>query len=240
MLRRRRSHFGYRLATGGSAMALEADRGADGLIRQVQKVLGKASPAAAFAPLLYGRNGPRRPEQPAGRLARRQRPRGARVHRRQAEGPAQGPRPPHGRGRRRRAAGRRADRDRQRRHAVPRRLGAGRAAGPRHRRAPAPAPDLQDPARQGRPPAGHRAAPATTTGATATRKATSPSTSSALSGGGGARPRRYALRHPATRCASSSPTGSRCWQRLEAAVAASWSWRRTAFRATCWPSRSPF
>ena len=28
-------------------MALEAERGADALIRQVQKVLGKASPAAA-------------------------------------------------------------------------------------------------------------------------------------------------------------------------------------------------
>jgi glutamate dehydrogenase len=38
-------------------MALEAERGADALIRQVQKVLGKASQAAAFASLLYGRKG---------------------------------------------------------------------------------------------------------------------------------------------------------------------------------------
>src|SRR6476619_5504903 len=46
------------LARGGrGAMALEADRGADNLIRQVQRVLGKASPAAAFASLLYGRKG---------------------------------------------------------------------------------------------------------------------------------------------------------------------------------------
>ena len=36
-------------------MTLEADRRADGLIQQVQKMLGKASRAAAFAPLLYGR-----------------------------------------------------------------------------------------------------------------------------------------------------------------------------------------
>src|SRR5262245_25163684 len=38
-------------------MALEAERGADGLIRHVQKVLGKSSQAAGFASLLYGRKG---------------------------------------------------------------------------------------------------------------------------------------------------------------------------------------
>jgi glutamate dehydrogenase len=38
-------------------MALEAERGGDALIRQVQKVLGKASQAAQFAALLYGRKG---------------------------------------------------------------------------------------------------------------------------------------------------------------------------------------
>ena len=38
-------------------MALEADKGADSVIRQVQKALGKGSQAAAFAPLLYGRKG---------------------------------------------------------------------------------------------------------------------------------------------------------------------------------------
>ena len=38
-------------------MALEADSGTDGLIRQVQKALGKGSQAASFVPLLYGRKG---------------------------------------------------------------------------------------------------------------------------------------------------------------------------------------
>ena len=38
-------------------MALEADTGASGLIRQVQKVLGNGSPAGPFVPLLYGRKG---------------------------------------------------------------------------------------------------------------------------------------------------------------------------------------
>ena len=51
-------------------MALEAERGGDALIRQVQKVLGKASPAAAFASLLYGRKGLDGLEElPADRLA---------------------------------------------------------------------------------------------------------------------------------------------------------------------------
>ena len=38
-------------------MALETARGTDGLIRQVQKALGKGSQAATFASLLYGRKG---------------------------------------------------------------------------------------------------------------------------------------------------------------------------------------
>ena len=51
-------------------MALEAERGADDLVRQVQKVLGKTSQAAAFASLLYGRKGLDGLEQlPADRLA---------------------------------------------------------------------------------------------------------------------------------------------------------------------------
>ena len=176
-------------------MALEAEEAADGLIRQVQKVLGKASPAAAFASLLYGRKGLDGLEQlPADRLAGNAREALAFIAD-QAEGPAQGPRPPHGRRRQRRAAGRRADRDRQRRHAVPRRLGAGRAAGPRHRRAPAAAPDLQDPARQGRPPADDRArrrrqVERRPPGKLHRRPPRGPA------GAGGARSRRHALGHP--------------------------------------------
>jgi glutamate dehydrogenase len=38
-------------------MALGADRGADGLIWQVQKALGRSSQAVSFVPLLYGRRG---------------------------------------------------------------------------------------------------------------------------------------------------------------------------------------
>ena len=152
------SHFGSQSAREerrhGARGAIQA---ASGLIRQVQKVLGKASPAGGVRAAALRPQGPRRARAAAARPARRQRPRGAGVHRRAS----------------RRAGTRSAS------AAWPRRangglpdgalieilnddmpflveLGAGRAAGARHRRAPAAAPDLQDPARQGRPPAGHR------------------------------------------------------------------------------------
>ena len=135
-----------------------------------------------------------------------------------------------------RAAGGLGRRDPQRRHAVPGRFGAGRAAGPQPRRAPAVASDLQDPARQGRTPAGRSPAPATRTGATATRKATSPSTC------GPCRTRRRAIspaRSPTSsaRCASWSPTGRRCCERLEAATRQLETAPASVAAATCCASR---
>src|ERR1700716_1501072 len=41
----------------GAPMALDAETAAGGLIRKVQKALGKGSPAAILAPLLYARDG---------------------------------------------------------------------------------------------------------------------------------------------------------------------------------------
>ena len=132
------------------------------------------------------------------------------------KGRPQAARPPCGRRRQRRHARGRGGRDPQRRHAVPGRLGAGRAAGARARRAPAAAPDLQDPARQGRPAAGRSPAPATRAGATGTRRATSPS----YQGAAGAARRAISptrCRRSWQRCASSWPTGRPMLQRLEAA-----------------------
>ena len=177
-------------------MALEAERGADALIRQVQKVLGKASQAATFAALLYGRKGLDGLEElPPDRLADDARE-ATGLHRRQAERAPQGARPSPRRGRQREACRERADRDRQRRHAVPRRLGAGRAADARHRRAPAPAPDLRGPARQGRPPAGYRAGRRGRCERRAPGKLHRRPRGGAVRAGG-ARSCRRALRHPA-------------------------------------------
>ncbi len=88
----------------------------------------------------------------------------------------------------------------------------GRAAGARPCRAFPPASHLQDRARQGRQPAGACSARATRTGTTATRKATSPSTSPRF--------RRPPSAISARRCRTSSsacawwwPTGSRCCSR---------------------------
>ena len=131
-------------------MALDAETAAGGLIRKVQKALGKGSQAALLAPLLYARDGLSGLEGlPADWLAGNAReamefiadkPRGRhkiRVRRMPASGKGAVPEGS-------------VRRDPQRRHAVPRRFGAGRAAGPRPCGAPPVPPDLQDPARQGR------------------------------------------------------------------------------------------
>ena len=138
-------------------MALEADTGASGLIRQVQKVLGNGSPAGAVRCRcsMAARDCDELEGLPPAWLAANAR-QALEFIADQAEGPPQAARPQCGRRRQRRHARRGDDRDPQRRHAVPGRLGGGRAAGARARRAPAAAPDLQDPARQGRPAAGDR------------------------------------------------------------------------------------
>ena len=146
-----------RSPTGGRTDGTSTPKtAAGGLIRKVQKgtrqgIAGRAAGAAAVRPRRAGR-----PRRPAGRLACRQRQRGAGVHRRQAQGTPQDPRPRTPRPAQGRAAGGLRRRDPQRRHAVPGRFGAGRVAGPRPRRAPPVPPDLQDRARQGRTPADHR------------------------------------------------------------------------------------
>ena len=61
---------------------------------------------------------------------------------------------------------------------------------------------------------------------------------------GAVRRRRRAISPPRSRpscrrCASSSPTGSRCCERLEAAVAAAGDGAGQRAAATCWPSRRP-
>ena len=63
-------------------MALDAKQRASGLIRQVQKVLGKGSQAAVARAAALRPQRADGLDKPAARLARRQRPRGARVHRR--------------------------------------------------------------------------------------------------------------------------------------------------------------
>ena len=199
-------------------MALDGETAASGLIRQVQKPLGQgiaggaarrrcstaatASTAWTRLPPAWLAGNAREAlefiaDKPKGRHKIRVRARGGQ--------PRHAPRG-HG------------GRDPQRRHAVPGRLGAGRAAGARARRAPAAAPDLQDPARQGRPPAGdrrprrpelerrapgklHRHPPRAPAGAP--RRAISP------------RP----CPPSSPRCASSSRTGSRCCSACEAAIA---------------------
>src|SRR5437764_15349887 len=51
------SNIQHRSPREGALMALDAETAASGLIRTVQKALGKESQAALLAPLLYARNG---------------------------------------------------------------------------------------------------------------------------------------------------------------------------------------
>ena len=225
-------------------MALDAETAAGGLIRKVQKAWARDRRPPARAAALC----PRRahaaskacrptgsPATPARRL--RSSPTSRRAATRSASAAAAGGKAALPAGSRRR--------DPQRRHAVPGRFGAGRAAGPQPRRALPVPPDLQDRARQGWTPADRSPGPATRTGATGTRRATSPSTCAPCR-----RPRRAtcgdALRHPGARCAWRWRTGSRCCsasrrrrRQLEAAPAEPPAERCARRRPSCTGSSRP-
>ena len=219
-------------------MALEADRGADGLIRQVQKVLGKASQAAAFASLLYGRKGLDGLEQlPPDWLADNAREALAFI--------ATKPKGRHKVRVRRMAAGGNGGLpegalieivnddmpflvDSVLGELQARGIGVRLLLHPIFKTRRDKAGRLQDIARRRR----------RRSGATGTRKATSPSTSRRC------RSRRRAispLRSPPSceRCASSSPTGSRC-SSASRRRCGSCKRRRTAPPPTCWPSSTAF
>ena len=223
--------------TREDCMALELEKAAGGLIRRVQKALGRGSAGASFAALLYGRKGIDGLESlPADWLAE-QRARGARVHRRQAEGSTQDSRSPQ-------VAARKGLPE----TAVLEILNddmpflvdfdPGRAAGARTGGHPAAAPHLQDPARQDRPPAAdrrarrgrlerwppgklHRHPPA---GAVRRRQR---------------RPRRRRSPPSSTRCAWWSRTGSRCCNGCRAATRAARDSPATGVPRDLLRSRSP-
>ena len=157
-------------------MALDAETAAGGLIRKVQKALGKGSPAAAARSAALCPRRARRARRPAGRLACRQCPRGAGVHRRQAARAgtrsASAACRPAARARCRRARSSRSSTTTCRSWSI--RCWASCR--------PAASPCASCSTRSSRPSATRPGtcrpspAPATRTGATATRKATSPST----------------------------------------------------------------